>query len=76
MDSKIPFTFKGFRFFEKNFLRYLNLCYVNPANDKLKIFPLLLAVNQPEGSRNCFRKICHLWSKGYFADAGTYCLEN
>ena len=38
IDSKIPFTPKGDRFCEENFLRYQDLCYVN----------------QSEASRNCF----------------------
>ena len=41
IDSKIPFTPKGGRFCEENFLRYLDLCYVNPAYYKLKTFSLL-----------------------------------
>ena len=28
-------------------------------------------MNQSEASRKCIRKICHLWSKGYFAATGT-----
>ena len=32
---------KGGRFGEENFLRYLDLCYVNPVYHKLKTFPLL-----------------------------------
>ena len=38
---------------------------------KLKTFPLLLAVNQSEASRNCIRKIYHPWGNGYFAAACT-----
>ena len=31
IGSKIPFTPKGGRFCKENFLRHLDLCYVNPA---------------------------------------------
>ena len=72
IGSKIPFTPKCGTFCGQNFLRYLDLYYVNPADHKLETFPLLQAVNQSEASRNCFRKICHLWGKGYFAAVGTY----
>ena len=48
IGSKTPFTPKGGRFSEKNFLHYLDLCYVNPAYHKLEISPQLLAVNQSE----------------------------
>ena len=34
------FTPKGGRFCEENFLRYLDLCYVNPTCHKLKTIPL------------------------------------
>ena len=40
-SSKIPFTPKGGRLSESNFLRHLDLCYVDLAYHKLKIFPLL-----------------------------------
>ena len=41
-SSKIPFTPKGGRFCEENFLKrnYLDLCYVNPTYQKLKTLTL------------------------------------
>ena len=41
IDSKIPFTPKGDKFCEENFLLYLDLCYVKPSYKKLKTFFLL-----------------------------------
>ena len=64
--SKILVIPKSARFGWENFLRYLGLCYVNPAYYKLKT-SLLYAVNQSEASRNCFRIKSHLRGKGYFA---------
>ena len=54
-----------------NFLRYLNLFYVNHATAN-SILSLYLGVNQTGPSRNCFRirKVCHLWGKVYFAVVG------
>ena len=69
-DSKIPFAPLGGRFCETNFLRYLDLCYVNPAYYKSKTFPLLQAAIQSETSRNCHRKISYLRGKDYFAAFG------
>ena len=43
----------------------------NPAYHKLETFLLIKALNQSEASRKSFRKICHLWGKGYFAAVGT-----
>ena len=40
ISSKIAFTPKGNRFYQENFLRYLDLYYVNSAHHKLKTFPL------------------------------------
>ena len=40
-SAKYPLPPKGVRFIEENFLRYLDLCYVNPDHQKLKTFPLL-----------------------------------
>ena len=37
----VTFTPKGGRYWEENFLRYLDLCYGNPAHHKLKTLPLL-----------------------------------
>ena len=51
-------------------MRYLDLCY-----HKLKTFPLLWVLNQSEASRNCFREICQLCGKGYFAAVGTFNLS-
>ena len=69
--AKYPLLTQGADFLEKNFLRHLDLCYVNPAHHKLKTFSLLKTMNQSEASRNCSYKICHLWGKGYFAAVGT-----
>ena len=44
----------------------------DPAQHKLKNFPLLHAVNQSEASRNFFRKIYNRWGKGYFAAFNGY----
>ena len=46
LQQNTLYPLKGSRFCEENFLRYLFLCYINPAYHKLKIFRLLLAVNK------------------------------
>ena len=40
IGSKISFTPKEGRFCEENFLRYLDLCYVNPSYHILKTYTL------------------------------------
>ena len=40
-SAAIPFTPRSGRFCDENFLRYLNLCYINPIYNKLRTFPLL-----------------------------------
>ena len=43
-QQNIPLTLKGVRFYQENFTRCLDLCYVNQlhlAYHRLKIFPLL-----------------------------------
>ena len=37
---------------------------------QIEDFPSIIAV-QSEASRNCLRKICHFWGKGYFAVVDT-----
>ena len=66
----------GGRFYDENFLRYLNLCYVNPRLSQIKRIALLMVVNQIKASRECFHKIYHPWGKGYFAAIGTNALDN
>ena len=41
INIKIPLGIKGGRFCEENFLRYLDLCYVNPTYHKSKTFESL-----------------------------------
>ena len=38
---------------------------------QIEDFPSIIAV-QSEASRNCLRKICHFWGKGYFAVVDTW----
>ena len=52
--NKIPFTSKCGRFSEKNVLRYFSFIQCYPAYHKLKIFPLLKAVNPLEAWRIFF----------------------
>ena len=64
---------KGGIYCDENFLRYLNSCYnMLTAYHKLKTFHLLKVLNQLEAPRNTFRKISHLWGKGYFAAGGSF----
>ena len=72
IGSKILFTPTGGRFCVENSLYYLDLCHANPAYHKLMTFHLLKTVNQSKASRNCLRKICHLWGKRYFAAFGPF----
>ena len=39
--SKIPCIPERGRFCKENFLRYIDLCYVNPVYHRIKAFPLL-----------------------------------
>ena len=61
---------KGDRIYEENFLRYLDLCCVNPVCHKLKIFPLLYAVGQSELKVQDIVLILHILGGGYFAVVG------
>ena len=74
IGRNILFTHEGGRFWEENFLRNLDLCYVNPSYLKLKTFPLLQAVNKSK--RNYIRKICYRWDKSLFPAVGANILSD
>ena len=37
---------------------------------QIKLLPSIIGCKSIRTSINCFRKICHLWGKGYFAVVG------
>ena len=52
---------------------YLELCYVNPALQKLNNLPSIVGWQPLRSFKKSFsQKFCHLWGKGYFAAVGIY----
>ena len=64
--AKYPLPPYGGRFCEKNFLRYLVLCYVSPS---------IIGCEPIRSLKKLFCKIFHLWGNGYFAGAGICALS-